>query len=319
MCEIHTWAWGEGKQFWLACYSWLWDSEIDLTTHSTLQALYYASIYKISGQRGLFGALSVLNKSSSRRVFASHVLQKIHWEFMLWIANWALFSIWVNFALTCKWCTHTQTCSPIWILLYDSMIQYVILRVSPDHAPPCEYVISLASDVITEKHVISWTKGVIGSWANNPSTADCRKLPASYHEIDLTPCTWRGSFGFRLSSVFGRMNRQSRGNTRAPTGLTAHVSLRGRPYRGKVCCFGETIWGLDPLQKKFRSQWRKGCWLGKDSMDHGLILVDTHQKQSSEKDRWMLGWIFAVERQSWTVGFEARSWNKRGFKTYATT
>ena len=61
------------------------------------------------------------------------------------------------------------------------------------------------------------------------------------------------------------------------TGMTAYLSVKGRPYRGRVCCFGETVYGLDPLQAKYKSQWRPGAWLGKDHMDHDLVLVNDNE------------------------------------------
>ena len=61
------------------------------------------------------------------------------------------------------------------------------------------------------------------------------------------------------------------------TGMTAYLSVKGRPYRGRVCCFGETVHGLDPLQAKYKSQWRPGVWLGKDNMDHDLVMVNDNE------------------------------------------
>ena len=61
------------------------------------------------------------------------------------------------------------------------------------------------------------------------------------------------------------------------TGMTAYLSVKGRPYKGRVCCFGETVYGLDPLQAKYKSQWRPGAWLGKDHMDHDLVLVNNNE------------------------------------------
>ena len=50
----------------------------------------------------------------------------------------------------------------------------------------------------------------------------------------------------------------------SPTATTAFMSLRGRPYRGRVCAFGEEAFALDPLQAKYSTQWRRGIWLTKD-------------------------------------------------------
>lgn len=57
------------------------------------------------------------------------------------------------------------------------------------------------------------------------------------------------------------------------TGTTAFMSLRGRPYREKVCAFGEEVFALDPLQAKYSTQWRRGIWLTKDSADMDVFAV----------------------------------------------
>ena len=39
-------------------------------------------------------------------------------------------------------------------------------------------------------------------------------------------------------------------------GVTAIMSLRGRPYRGTVFAFGEEVYALDSFQQKHQCQWR---------------------------------------------------------------
>ena len=51
-------------------------------------------------------------------------------------------------------------------------------------------------------------------------------------------------------------------------------SLWGRPYKGKITGFGQTVFGLDPKAKKYKPAWRRGAWLGKDVSDMDLILTD---------------------------------------------
>ena len=61
------------------------------------------------------------------------------------------------------------------------------------------------------------------------------------------------------------------------TGLTAFQCVHGRPYRGRICTFGESVYGHDAKQSKYRLQWRKGLWLGKDSFDHDLVAVGDNE------------------------------------------
>ena len=55
---------------------------------------------------------------------------------------------------------------------------------------------------------------------------------------------------------------------------TPFQSLFGRPYRGKIVAFGQTVFGLDPKADKYRPAWIRGAWLGKDSSDMDLISTD---------------------------------------------
>lgn len=56
--------------------------------------------------------------------------------------------------------------------------------------------------------------------------------------------------------------------------VTPYQSLRGRPYQGRLVCFGQTVYGLDPKATKFKPAWRKGAWIGKDSAGMDLIATD---------------------------------------------
>eukprot|EP00435_Cladocopium_sp_Y103_P020525 s4238_g5.t1 len=59
----------------------------------------------------------------------------------------------------------------------------------------------------------------------------------------------------------------------ASTGVIAFMAVRGRPYKGRVCAFGEEVFALDSLQQKYQCQWRRGCWLTKDEADHDIVAV----------------------------------------------
>jgi len=55
------------------------------------------------------------------------------------------------------------------------------------------------------------------------------------------------------------------------------VCVCGRPYRGRICTFGETVNGHDAKQSKYRFQWRRGLWLGKDNFDHDAVAVGDNE------------------------------------------
>eukprot|EP00435_Cladocopium_sp_Y103_P037670 s676_g10.t1 len=50
----------------------------------------------------------------------------------------------------------------------------------------------------------------------------------------------------------------SRCHVASSTATPAFMSLRSRPYKGRVCAFGEEVFALDPLQAKYNTQWRRG-------------------------------------------------------------
>ena len=56
--------------------------------------------------------------------------------------------------------------------------------------------------------------------------------------------------------------------------VTPCQSLRGKPYRGPLVCFGQTVYGLDPRASKFKPGWRKGAWIGNDTSNMDLIAPD---------------------------------------------
>eukprot|EP00434_Breviolum_minutum_P013358 symbB.v1.2.011770.t1/scaffold750.1/size323489/22 len=45
----------------------------------------------------------------------------------------------------------------------------------------------------------------------------------------------------------------------------------------RICTFGESVYGHDAKQSKYRLQWRKGLWLGKDSFGHDLVAVGDNE------------------------------------------
>ena len=90
------------------------------------------------------------------------------------------------------------------------------------------------------------------------------------------------------------------------TGCTAHMSLRGRPYRGRVCYFAETVYALDPLQSKYSSQWRRGVWLGKDEADHDIVAVGADEVIKSKAVRktsevWDASALVSLQICPWNV------------------
>ena len=90
------------------------------------------------------------------------------------------------------------------------------------------------------------------------------------------------------------------------TGITAYMSLRGRGYKGRVCTFATTVYGLDPLQAKYNAQWRRGIWLTKDNSDHDLVCtgpreVIRHKAVRKVNETWDAETILAMEVGPWDL------------------
>jgi hypothetical protein len=96
------------------------------------------------------------------------------------------------------------------------------------------------------------------------------------------------------------------------SGITAYMSVRGRPYKGRVCAFGEEVYALDSLQQKYQCQWRKGCWLTKDEADHDIVAVGENEIIRSKAVRktaehWDAAALLALQVGPWDM--------KRGTQT----
>ena len=88
------------------------------------------------------------------------------------------------------------------------------------------------------------------------------------------------------------------------TDMTAFMSLRGRPYKGRVCLFGQVVYALDALQAKYTAQWRRGVWLGKDEADMDIVAVGSREIIRSKAVRktaeeWDATLLVALEIGPW--------------------
>ena len=54
---------------------------------------------------------------------------------------------------------------------------------------------------------------------------------------------------------------------------TPYQQLHGKPFRGKIACFGSRCYGLDGTVDKHHPAWLAGIWLGKDAADHDVLAV----------------------------------------------
>ena len=60
-------------------------------------------------------------------------------------------------------------------------------------------------------------------------------------------------------------------------GMTPYQCLFGRPYLGRICGFGSTVYGLVGAASKYKPRWVKGVWLTKDGSDQRVIATDSER------------------------------------------
>ena len=57
-------------------------------------------------------------------------------------------------------------------------------------------------------------------------------------------------------------------------GCTPFQSLFGRPYKGRVASFGQDMYGISQKKSKYKAQWVKGIWVGKDHADQDILIIE---------------------------------------------
>ena len=57
-------------------------------------------------------------------------------------------------------------------------------------------------------------------------------------------------------------------------GCTPFQSLFGRPYKGRVASFGQDMYGIAQKKSKYKAQWVKGIWVGKDHADQDILIIE---------------------------------------------
>ena len=51
-------------------------------------------------------------------------------------------------------------------------------------------------------------------------------------------------------------------------------ALQGRPYAGRICSFGSTVFALDERRSKYERRWLRGFWRGKDGADQDIVAFE---------------------------------------------
>lgn len=60
-------------------------------------------------------------------------------------------------------------------------------------------------------------------------------------------------------------------------GIIPYQCVYGRPYLGRICGFGSTVYGLVGTASKYKPRWTKGVWLTKDGSDQNVIATDSER------------------------------------------
>ena len=68
-------------------------------------------------------------------------------------------------------------------------------------------------------------------------------------------------------------------------GCTPYQSLFGRPYKGRVANFGQDMYGISQKKTKYKAQWTRGVWVGKDHADQDMLIIENDKILKSKAVR----------------------------------
>ena len=68
-------------------------------------------------------------------------------------------------------------------------------------------------------------------------------------------------------------------------GCTPYQSLFGRPYKGQVANFGQDMYGISQKKTKYKAQWTRGVWVGKDHADQDMLIFENDKILKSKAVR----------------------------------
>ena len=57
-------------------------------------------------------------------------------------------------------------------------------------------------------------------------------------------------------------------------GCTPYQSLFGRPYKGRVASSGQDMYGISQKKSKYKAEWTRGIWVGKDNSDQDMLIIE---------------------------------------------
>ena len=84
-------------------------------------------------------------------------------------------------------------------------------------------------------------------------------------------CKLPGGHSLRYWSIVHAAWLYSRYHVHSFLKVTPYQAVTGRPYRGKLANFGQTVLGLDPKAGKYKPGWKRGVYPGKDFAGHDII------------------------------------------------
>ena len=68
-------------------------------------------------------------------------------------------------------------------------------------------------------------------------------------------------------------------------GCTPYQSLFGRLYKGRVANFGQDMYGISQKRTKYKAQWTRGVWVGKDHADQDMLIIENDKILKSKAVR----------------------------------
>ena len=129
-----------------------------------------------------------------------------------------------------------------------------------------------------------------------------QKTLVDYVESKI-PCRLEGQHPLKPWAMVHAAWPLNRFHVSSTTGCTAFMSLRGRPYKARICWFAQVVFALDALQAKYSAQWRRRIWLGKDedivAVSEKEVIKSKAVRKTSEE--WDASSILALEIHPWDL------------------
>ena len=94
------------------------------------------------------------------------------------------------------------------------------------------------------------------------------------HQISAKFAKFSDSHPIHMRALLHSAWLLNRFHLHSQLGCTPFQSLFGRPYKGRVANFCQDMYGISQKKSKYKAQWVKGIWVGKDCADQDILIIE---------------------------------------------